>query len=328
MTILTKFLTVGEGKPFDAKITFGHGSRFSLKNTNQSYPTITALGLLILPKTVMPKEEAHWVIVSTYNSSDARTHKVQKANGEFYFLIGDIDEGNLPMSQIADVLHRLFGEDALFRIFSTYSAELENKRWRILILMQNPLSFERFSIWQSKLIKYFESHGIRLDASANRPAQIAFTPNVKSIDSYFESNLYGNYPISVETHPQLFSQVERALLDQQTQQPIRPSLPKKKYSGENLIEQFKRDNPIQSMFKRYGYATDGQGNWRSPIQTSASYATKVFEYRWVSLSSTDQQSGLGRPTAFGCTGDAFDLFTFFEFNNNFSDARKALLEKL
>ena len=75
--------------------------------------------------------------------------------------------------------------------------------------------------------------------------------------------------------------------------------------------------------RRLGSSVD----FRSPMQSSASYATRVFpDGRWVSLSASDAAAGLGIPSADNGArcGDAFDIFCFFNHGNDPNAALAAI----
>ncbi len=64
----------------------------------------------------------------------------------------------------------------------------------------------------------------------------------------------------------------------------------------------------------------GNDNWQSPLQKGKSFATKVYDDKWYSLSSSD--AGVGQAARSGGTfGDAFDLYVHYE---NAGDTKAAL----
>ena len=96
--------------------------------------------------------------------------------------------------------------------------------------------------------------------------------------------------------------------------------------GESLIDAFNRDNALAAMLERYGYERSPRHreDWRSPIQTSGSFATRIIDGgKWISLSQSDASAGVGEQCSAGCFGDAFDLFVHFEHGG---DAQGALSE--
>jgi hypothetical protein len=74
----------------------------------------------------------------------------------------------------------------------------------------------------------------------------------------------------------------------------------------------------------YGYAEDthNPGHWRSPMQTSGTFATQLYpDGGWHSLSGSDAAAGLGKQSPKGGVfGSAFDLYAHFEHRGNFARA--------
>jgi hypothetical protein len=98
-------------------------------------------------------------------------------------------------------------------------------------------------------------------------------------------------------------------------------------SAESVVAEFNRRTAIDDLLSRYGYKRERSGspNWRSPNQTTDSFATRVYPSgRWISLSGSDAAAGLGKPAPGGSavSGDAFDLFAFYECSNDFAAAVK------
>ena len=72
---------------------------------------------------------------------------------------------------------------------------------------------------------------------------------------------------------------------------------------------------------KYGYERKGRSDsYRSPMQSSGSFATKDFGTHWVSLSGSDRASGIGQASGEFCYGDAFDIWAHFEHGGRMSDA--------
>lgn len=99
----------------------------------------------------------------------------------------------------------------------------------------------------------------------------------------------------------------------------------------SVIEAFNAAHPISDLLMQYGYTRKGR-HYRSPLQTSPSYATRIFPGErsyWVSLSGSDAAEGIGSECKSGGRyGDAFDLFSFFEYSHNFAAAIKAAAREL
>ena len=104
-------------------------------------------------------------------------------------------------------------------------------------------------------------------------------------------------------------------------------------AGSSPIERFNAANRIEDLMVDCGYESAPNGiNWRSPLQQSGGYGSRIFdngdgEY-FISLSGSDAAAGLGVKTATGASrGDAFDLFVFYKHKGNRAAALLALNEE-
>jgi KaiC/GvpD/RAD55 family RecA-like ATPase len=89
---------------------------------------------------------------------------------------------------------------------------------------------------------------------------------------------------------------------------------------------------LTEMMLAFGYQQSPRSkvDFRSPFQTTQSYATRIYpDGRWVSLSASDAAAGLGLESAAGGArcGDAFDLLTLFKHDNNMRAALSWLAVK-
>ena len=88
------------------------------------------------------------------------------------------------------------------------------------------------------------------------------------------------------------------------------------------MDAFNATHTVTDLLDRYGYKQAGSSsNWRSPFQSSGSYATHDYGDYWVSLSDSDDAQDIGAKTVNGHRyGDAFDLFVHFEHDGDFRKA--------
>lgn len=131
-----------------------------------------------MPPASNPKAKAPAFIPSMYAAPDARCHAVQRAQGQFVALTGDIDKGNVPLDRVSGLARQLFGEGTAVFVYSTGSATLDDKRWRIIVPLEEPVSFERWDEAQEAFFGYMERHGVPMDWSLARAAQPVYLPNV------------------------------------------------------------------------------------------------------------------------------------------------------
>ena len=97
------------------------------------------------------------------------------------------------------------------------------------------------------------------------------------------------------------------------------------WDGETPVDRFNAAHRVADLLDRYGYLRLGEtDHWRSPHQTSGTYATRDFGEHWVSLSGSDARAGIGASSKTGARfGDTFDLFAAYEHGGNFEAAVRA-----
>jgi Fe-S cluster biosynthesis and repair protein YggX len=327
--------------PFQIELASGSGMRDTQKNGGQ-YDGLDVLAILIREPTSCPKHKAPWIIPSEYRERDAREYKVQERKGSYWLLTVDIDDGNFSIDTIRAVIIDLFGNDQLIRIYSTGSATIDCRKWRILIPLDKPLEAARWELWQSSLNTWLIEHGITPDRALERFAQLVYLPNVPPTHRgedgkplFYQNELIGN-DLLTESSSQTWAdwlalqttvanehkRVAKELQEERLKNP-------KKLRGDSVIDEFNRNYSIDRLLNEYGYESSPNGHdWRSQNQTNKSYATRNHGKYWTSLSQSDTDAGLGRrcSSGAGCFGDAFDLFCFYEHGNDQKRAIKELTQ--
>lgn len=147
-------------------------------DTGENYDTLRLGALFELVPTNKPKFRAPAFIPSTYHRHGARNHKTQRVYGNFVALTGDVDKGDVPLDDIITHTRVLFGAEAAIFIYSTGSATLDGRRWRIIVPLEQPVPFARWSEAQEAFFSYMEANGVPMDRSLARAAQPVFLPNV------------------------------------------------------------------------------------------------------------------------------------------------------
>lgn len=162
----------------DCQVVSFHGKYDTNIKTGADYERST-LGVIIGSKPAsFPKANAPAFIPSAYYSFDARNHAAQRERGQFVALTGDIDKGNVPMFDIITQTRVLFGSEAAIFIYSTGSATPEDKRWRIIAPLKQPVPFCRWNEAQEAFFSRMESKGIQMDWKLALAGQPVFLPNV------------------------------------------------------------------------------------------------------------------------------------------------------
>jgi hypothetical protein len=143
----------------------------------------------------VPKANAPAFIPSTYIAFDARNHLVQRERGQFVALTGDIDKGDVRLADVITHTRVLFGSEAAIFIYSTGSATPQDKRWRIIAPLMEPVPFERWNEAQEAFSNYMEANGVPMDRSLAKAGQPVFLPNVPPDrrDQHGQPNFYETY---------------------------------------------------------------------------------------------------------------------------------------
>ncbi|MCX7035810.1 MAG: AAA family ATPase [Proteobacteria bacterium] len=312
------------------------------KDSGKSYDQISLMELFALAGN--PSAEAKGagsaIIPSDYNGFDARAYKAQRQHGRYTAICGDIDNGNHSLEALGELVDAYFGPVATL-IYSTSNATPENKRWRAIVPLEQPLSFQEWYDASMAFYAYMTANGVLMDRCMARPAQLVYTPNVplerrgpEGKPLFYEYEVTDgpgadpSFPVFSKWTAKLREQREA---DEQLRDAARAEASAARQElgtsgGGGGIGAFNAANGIRDLLAKYGYVDSPQrdDDWRSPHQTSNSYATRDFGDHWVSLSESDKTAGLGIETKSGArTGDAFDLYCHYEHGGDFIAALRA-----
>lgn len=120
----------------------------------------------------VPKLDAQWCIPSTLPT---RNFEAQRANGVYWFLWADIDKGSPELEQVERCLDTLECE---YLIYSSRSAVVENKKWRIIIpLALQPICAGDWKRYQTVLNNVLINSALIPDTVNTRSAQLCILPN-------------------------------------------------------------------------------------------------------------------------------------------------------
>lgn len=337
-------------KKYRAVLGFGQKYTHSRsKNAGKPYRQISWAKILDLvqnPKA-LPKAKAAWMLPSAYNEHDARTAEAQLEHGRFGFLLGDIDTGSPSQEQLETALDAVFG-DCERATYSTASATPEKRKWRFAVPLAEPILGRDYKAIQTALIALFAEHGITLDEALTRTSQIVFLPNVPpekrdpdtgeplfykwSVKRGKAFHLTPEHPIALKA-AQIAAEAAAEVEEKRRAAERRAETRKRSVplSGVpedvgNLIAVFNAEHDIAAELLRYGWEQLGHSvNYRSPLQTSGSYATTVYADAnfAVSKSSSDAAAGLGFETGAGFRRiDPFEIYTHFEHSGDRAEAVK------
>lgn len=317
------------------------------KGTDQPYETIGVQELMTIERTHVPKDRARWVLCSTYNGPDGRSHKAQEANGLFVMLAVDIDSGNILGREVAKAVAGFVGKSQ-FLVYTSSSATQVDRKWRVLIPLATP---EKFDTWLAVMVA-LNNHlaaalGVEPDRALERAGQPIYLPNSAprkdGATPYEASDLKKGSLFdwrsaeSADAVLAVMQQQEDARLERErTQHEARQRMAKASTGVESessVIDQFNQANDLPTVLAACGYKQRGD-HWRSPLQSSNTYATECCgdgaNQYWTSMSMSDFEGGVGRHARDGrsCFGDAFDVWCYFNYGNDRSEAIKAAADQL
>lgn len=317
--------------------------------TGEDYDTITLAQIFTMEPGRADKGKGGAFIPSGFADYNAREHAAQRTFGEFVTLTGDIDHGNHDLKLIESLV-KGFCKDAAYLIYSSAHAAPGDMRWRVIIPLQDPLDYDAWYDAQNAFFDFMESKGVEMDRALNRAAQPVYLPNVPDSHPKTGEKLRdeANCPLHytratsgtqspgialdspvLATH--IAAIVKQRHEDEQRREKLRQEAAARRANaapreGQSIIDEFNQNNAIADLFTLYGYEQSPRhsDDWRSPLQTSGSYATRIIEGKWISLSASDAGAGIGERCKSGCFGDAYDLYAHFEHGGDHKAAHRAL----
>lgn len=330
--------------------TFAGASDTHIK-TGEDYSSMTLAAVFENAPTAKSKMAGGAFLASSYCNYDARSHEAQRENGSFVALVGDIDKGNLSIADIRSASERFAGGSA-WLVYSSAHSRPGDLRWRIVFPLEKPCGFAEWYDAQMSLFAFMESADIPMDHALSRAGQPIYLPNVppaykdgtklrgedgkplyyQSANSGLESpglNLSRGIVaggISTIRQRRIADDREREALRKMAQAK-RANAPRQ--AGANLMEQFNATTSVETMLTLCDYEQSPRHSedWRSPQQSGDTYATRIIEDKWVSLSASDAGSGLGSKCQSGCFGDAYDLYVHYKHGGDHKRAYRALAEE-
>jgi hypothetical protein len=320
--------------------------------TGEDYDTRRLFDLFQLSPESRPKDKAPAFLPSMYCDYDARCHEVQRERGKFVALTGDNDEGNHSRERIEQLVAEFVGESA-WLVFTSSHARPNNMRWRIIVPLAEPVVFELWHDAQTAFFKFMEQNGVKMDRSLARSGQPVYLQNVPAThvvsgtplrDGAGKTLYYDRassdidapgLPIDTGPLAEGIADLRRCRAeDERLREQLRVQAERRRASQTpsregSVIEAFNRSTSIADLLTRYRYTQSPRSpeDWRSPHQTSGTYATRIIGDKWVSLSGSDAAAGLGARCDSGCYGDRFDLFLHYEHGGDYKSAWKEVCEE-
>jgi len=339
------FLTANGSRDSHA-ITLADGKPNGSRKAGTPYQTITWGGMrrLMDAPTAVEKDEAPFVILTTYNEHDGRTHDVQRERGVYGGLAVDIDEGDPSIEEVINAAQAVVG-DVCLEVYSSSSASADNRKWRVLIPLATPLAGSEYVEHQQALFSLLGKHGLHCDSALARIGQPIFLPNVPEDRRddhgrplFYEYRHVDGPALELGPKSAIVDAVEdvreqRAKLKAEAAEAAAERTAKRaRYAaaGDDTspMDRFNESHDIGSLLLRYGFERKEGGqrdHYRHPgLGNSGSYSMEDMGDHWVCLSDWAKGCKLGGTSRSGFQfGDAFDLFTYFEHGNDRKAAVRA-----
>jgi hypothetical protein len=255
------------------------------------------------------KGRAPAIICSTYHAFDGREHEAQRQRGRFVAIPGDIDKGNTAFETVQRLVREFFGEGVAYLIYSTASSTEAAKHWRTLVPLAEPLAFVEWSALCVAFYSFMEANGCQMDWTLARAGQIAYLPNVpqagRNADGtpkFFMRDAQAGRALLMadglvrESLHRLAAQREAdAVALEQARAEARAARERRQaHRGSvdaSVVEAYNAGHIIEELLAAnlYEQSPVSDQDWRSPYQSSGSYATRVLEW------STERHGRAGRP---------------------------------
>lgn len=330
------------------KVATFAGQHDSHIDTGEDYGTVTLAAIFQMSPQNKPKMAGNAILASSYNDYDARSHDAQRQRGSFVALVADIDKGDLPIDRIQEAAKQ-FADGAAWLVYGSAHSRDGDRRWRIMFPLADACAFPEWYDAQIALFTFLESGGIAVDHALCRAGQPIYLPNVPSAykdgtplrDEAGEPIYYQSASSGLEAEGLslkrgivaggIASIRQKRLADDRERAKLRAEAEKRfaakpRRDDANIIGQFNASTSVADALAMCGYeqCLRHSEDWRSPQQTGDTYATRIIEGKWVSLSASDAASGLGQKCQSGCFGDAYDLYVHYKHRGDHKEAYRTL----
>lgn len=339
------FLTANGSRDSHA-VTLADGRKNRSPRAGRPYQGVSWDGIrrLIDEPTARQKNDAPFVILSTYRECDGRTHAIQRENGWFGGLAVDIDTGNPTLPEVVEAVAAATG-GAQAWVYSSSSAAPDRRKWRVLIPLTSPISGEDYADTQAALFSLLRDRGLTCDFTLTRAAQPVYLPNVPperrddTGSPIFYQSHYADGPVLDLTPETAIVEGRAAIRRMRAARAAEAAARRAEYlarrqtraqaTGEDFdpIEDFNRTHAVAPLLALYGFQQKpGTDDYRSPLSKSGSFSTRDRGDHWITVSAWAHDHNIGRVSQNGNRyGDAFSLFVAFEHGG---DARAAVVAYL
>lgn len=317
------------------RVVVCEGSRDTHIHDGDDYDTLTLGEVFDSSPANRDKLDAPAMIPSSYFRFNARNHEAQRQHGSYVALAGDIDTGNVPMEHVQAVVSEFVGDHVATLIYSSSGATEQTRKWRVIVPLEQPVTFDQWSDFQEAFFRFMEANRIVMDWALARAGQLVYLPNVPVDKRNFKGEplFYQRHCTTGRGLTTRDGVAERALSEvlaarerdeaerQRAKLAAKRAMQAHGTGGKGLvIDAFNKTYSVEMMLEATGYKRGPGDSWRSPYQASNTFATRNFGEYWVSMSASDAGAGVGAECSSGRFGDAFDLYCHFDHKGDFKKA--------
>jgi len=273
------------------------------------------LWLVANPQNVN-KDYADWVIFSDLLTRNAAA---QRDSGRFSACWLDLDK-NPELSAILAVLSTLNCE---YVIYSSRSSTPDYKKWRVLIPFAETATGEEHQRIVAVINDRFAAAGIEPDRATETCNQICYLPNKGEFYQYHVEDQLAPLgwctALADELAAKVAQEKQRKADSVKSREVSQHKAAQRVQSGQTSpVDAYKFEYDLHSALIFYGYRQFGN-RYLSPNSGSGSPGVTIKDNKW--LSSHESDAVIGRPCSAGGTfGDVFDLFVYYENDNNYKAA--------
>lgn len=333
-------------------VAFVGGTFDTRIETGEDYESRTLADIFRMSPACEDKLAGPAFIPSTYRDFDARSHTAQRERGSYVALTADIDIGDHGPKAVQQAV-AAFVADGAYLIYSSPHSRPGDRRWRVVVPLAEAAAFDAWYDAQVALFAFLGARAIETDRALARAGQLVFLPNVPPTHEktgtalrdddgaplYFQRHAtsLSKPGLDLATGPVSEGMAEirrRRAEDERTRERMRQEAEKRranrpKGDETSLIDDFNASNGVASMLELCGYKQSDRDprDWQSPNQAGSTFATRVMDDKWFSLSQSDVGVRLGQSCDAGCFGDAYDLYVHYKHGGDHKSAYRTLGEE-
>jgi hypothetical protein len=268
-------------------------------------------------------------------------------HGEFHYLALDIDSGSPSLVELKDAVKRATG-DATALIYSSSGASDDNRKWRVLIPLLEPISGADYGDTQLALFSLMGEQGVICDNALARVGQPIYLPNVPPAKRdahgqplfYHQDRHRGEGYLDVKSSS-IWGEVQfrrqRAVIAEKQaahERAVKQAerIARREASGDDLdpVAEFNARHTVEDMLLRAATpATATRSRMQAAISRQGHSRPRTSTMNTGSAClARDVGAAIGAVKNDYCWGDSFDLFVHFEHNGDMKAAVREYAKEL